>query len=221
MSDMAYIVRDLQRRLANMIKRGRVHSVDFTMSPPRVRVEYDRQAVTGWLPWIGGRASSSKTEWEPLDVGEQVIILSESGDLSAGVVMPSIPDGQSPVPSTSPDEHVSRYEDGTTLTYHRKEHTLTVDVQGQLVVNTTGDMTATVGGDLSATATKNISVIASENITVTATGDITAKADGNILADGKKIKLNSGAGVVTGECICPLTGKGHADVSTVVYAGKA
>ncbi|WP_459782387.1 phage baseplate assembly protein V, partial [Photobacterium sp. R1] len=137
MSDMAYIVRDLQRRLANMIRRGRVHSVDFTMSPPRVRVEYGKQAVTGWLPWMGGRASSSKTQWEPLDIGEQVIILSESGDLSAGVVMPSIPDAQSPVPSTSPDEHVSRYEDGTTLTYHRKKHTLTVDVQGQLVVKAT------------------------------------------------------------------------------------
>ncbi|ENB2053111.1 phage baseplate assembly protein V, partial [Vibrio fluvialis] len=63
MSDLDFIVRDLQRRLANMIRRGKVHSVDFTQTPPRVRVDYGvnndngQPAITDWLPWISGRAS--------------------------------------------------------------------------------------------------------------------------------------------------------------------
>ncbi len=129
MKEFNYIVRDLQRRMANMIRRGRVHSVDFEQSPPRVKVEYEKGAVTGWLPWISGRESNKhRTDWEPLAIGEQVIILSESGELSAGVVLPSLPDATSPVPSTSPDEHVSRYEDGTEINYNRASHKLTITI---------------------------------------------------------------------------------------------
>ncbi|WP_273859588.1 phage baseplate assembly protein V [Photobacterium sp. GSS17] len=161
MSELNYIVRDLQRRMANMIRRGRVHSVDFTQLPPRVRVEYAKGAVTAWLPWVSGRASkSSRSDWEPLAVGEQVIILSESGELAAGVVIPSLADASSPVPSTSPDEHVSRYTDGTEIKYNRAEHKLTIslgsdgnaelncktfyinaDIQHDGNQTTTGDMT--------------------------------------------------------------------------------
>ncbi|MDN3611347.1 phage baseplate assembly protein V [Vibrio ostreicida] len=127
MTELLYIVRDLQRRIANMIKRGKVHSVDVSQSPPRVRVEYDQGAVTGWLPWVSGRASSQhRCDWEPLAVGEQVMILSESGELTAGVVIPAIADSASPVPSKSTDEHVSRYSDGTEIHYHRGAHKLTI-----------------------------------------------------------------------------------------------
>ncbi|MBY8066964.1 phage baseplate assembly protein V [Vibrio fluvialis] len=195
MNDLNFIVRDLQRRLANMIRRGKVHSVDFTQTPPRVRVDYgvnnatEQPAITDWLPWISGRASTSRVDWEPLSVGEQVLILSESGELSSGVVVPAIASANNAVPSTSPDEHVTRYNDGTTFTYNRKTHTLSIDVNG---------------GD----------------VVIHATGNIKAKADGHVLADGTTVKLNGGAGVVTGACICPLTGKPHADVSQVVFAGK-
>lgn len=213
MFEMDYIVRDMQRRMANMIKRGRVHSVDFSMEPPRVRVQYAEKAVTGWLPWSSGRASSKhRTDWEPLAIGEQVLIISESGDLALGVVFPSFPDATSPVPSTSPDEHVSRYEDGTTFTYNRKTHTLTPDIKGHMKLNITGNMTATVEG------TADIKVI--KTATVTSEADIKAEAKGDVIADGKQVKLNGGKGVVTGECVCHFTGKPHGDISVKVIAGK-
>ena len=195
MSNLDYIVRDLQRRMANMIRRGRIHGVDFSQTPPRVQVAYDNDlttgqpVVSGWLPWVNGRASSaSRVDWEPLAVGEQVLILSESGDLSAGVVVPSIADATNAVPEQSPDIHVSRYEDGTTLSYDRAGHILSVDVQGEMTLNVTGN--------------------------------VRLKADGDITADGSTIKLNQGDGVVTGACICPFTGNPHADISTLVFAGK-
>ncbi len=213
MSELNYIVRDLQRRMANMIRRGRVHSVDFSRSPPRVKVEYEKGAVTGWLPWVSGRASSDhRTDWEPLAIGEQVIILSESGELSAGVVLPSLPDASSPVPSTSPDEHVSRYEDGTTFIYNRKTHALTIDVQGDANLHTTGNLTATVEGQADIHVTNTA--------TVTSQADIKAEAQGDVIVNGKQVKLNGGTGVVTGECVCHFTGKPHGDISVKVIAGK-
>ncbi|MCR9529240.1 phage baseplate assembly protein V [Vibrio alginolyticus] len=191
MSDLPYIVRDLQRRMANMIRRGRVHSVDFEQSPPRVKVEYEKGAVTGWLPWISGRESNKhRTDWEPLAIGEQVIILSESGDLSAGVVLPSLPDATSPVPSTSPDEHVSRYEDGTTFTYNRKTHTLSIDVQGDAILHTTGNVTANIKGTADVTVAKDLTLKTNTNMVLDASGNIDIKAGGNVKVTGTRIDLN-------------------------------
>lgn len=215
MSDLDYIVRDLQRRMANMIRRGRVHSVDFEQSPPRVKVEYEKDAVTGWLPWISGRESSKhRTDWEPLAIGEQVIILSESGDLSAGVVIPSLPDASSPVPSTSPDEHVSRYEDGTTFTYNRKTHTLTIDVQGDVNFHATGNVTSHIEGNMSAQidgtadvtvakattvktdatlkveAVQDLSIKTGANMVLDASGNVDIKAGGNVKVTGSRVDLN-------------------------------
>lgn len=215
MSDLNYIVRDLQRRMANMIRRGRVHSMDFEQSPPRVKVEYEKDAVTGWLPWISGRESSKhRTDWEPLAIGEQVIILSESGDLSAGVVIPSLPDASSPVPSTSPDEHVSRYEDGTTFTYNRKTHTLTIDVQGDVNFHVTGNVTSHIEGNMSAQidgtadvivakattvktdatlkveAVQDLSIKTGANMVLDASGNVDIKAGGNVKVTGSRVDLN-------------------------------
>ncbi|HHY0435718.1 TPA: phage baseplate assembly protein V [Vibrio parahaemolyticus] len=185
--------------MANMIRRGRVHSVDFAQSPPRVKVEYEKGAVTGWLPWISGRASSThRTDWEPLAIGEQVIILSESGELSSGVVLPSLPDASSPVPSTSPDEHVIRYEDGTTFNYNRKTHTWTIDVQGDAVFHATGNVTAHIEGNMSAqidgkadvTVTGDINIKTSANLVLDASGNIDIKAGGNVKVTGSRVDLN-------------------------------
>ena len=154
MSDVEYVVRDLQRRLANMIKRGRIHSVDLSQVPPRVKVEYAQGVTTGWLVWVSGRASSdSRTDWEPPTVDEQVLILSESGELAAGVVVPAIHDSTNAVPSSSPDEHVTKYSDGTLLIYNRASHTLKIDVQGELNLHTTKDVTVKADGHIIADAT--------------------------------------------------------------------
>lgn len=191
MGDINYIIRDLQRRMANMIRRGRVHSVDFEQSPPRVKVEYEKGAVTGWLPWISGRESNKhRTDWEPLAIGEQVIILSESGELSSGVVLPSLPDATSPVPSTSPDEHVSRYEDGTMFTYNRKTHTLSIDVQGDMNLHATGNFSATIEGTADVTATKDLSIKTSANMVLEAAGNVDIKAGGNAKIIGTRIDWN-------------------------------
>lgn len=212
MSDSDYIIRDLQRRLANMIRRGKVHSVDFSQTPPRVRVEYAEGAVTGWLPFVGSRQSvDSKSTWEPLAVGEGVMIFSESGELSMGVVMPSVPDATNVPPSISPNEHVTKYSDGTMIKYDRAAGKLTVDVVSDVELIAANKVSVQCG---------SADVNASAGVSVSAGGDVSVSAGGDVLADGSSIKLNGGAGVVTGACICPFTGSPHSDKSSTVFAGK-
>lgn len=201
-SELDYVVRDLQRRIANMIRRGTIHSVDFDAVPPRVRVEYAKEVVSGWLPWVAGRTGHAAS-WEPIKVGESVLILSESGELSAGVVVPSISTIEMVLPDNKASTHVTRYEDGTTVTYDREAHKLTVDVVGPVHLE----------------ADEKISVQCKE-ATVNADQTIKVTAGSMITADGSQIKLNGGSGVVTGAHICMVTGKPHGDCSSTVTAGK-
>ncbi|HDI3289777.1 TPA: phage baseplate assembly protein V [Vibrio cholerae] len=214
MSDIDYIVRDLQQRMANMIRRGRVHSVDFSLEPPRVRVEYEPDVQTDWLPFISGRASQEKTEWEPLAIGEQVIIFSEGGSLSCGIVVPALHDSKNSVPSRSPDEHVTRYQDGTTFTYSRKTHTLSIDVQGDVNFHVTGNVTSYIEGNMSAQvdgtaditvekattvktdatlhveSAQDLSIKTSANMALEASGNVDIKAGGNVKVTGSRVDLN-------------------------------
>ncbi len=191
MNDLNYIVRDLQRRLSNMIKRGRVHSVDFSKTPPRVRVEYAKDAVTGWLPWVSGLASSKgRTDWNPLSVGEQVLIVSESGDLSAGVVIGSLLDSTNVPPSTSGSEHVTQFDDGTRLAYDREHHSLSIVVQGAVTISSTGNLNASVDGDATFTVKGAATVESQDSLTLNAAGDIGIEAKGNLTLKGTRIDIN-------------------------------
>lgn len=159
-----YILNDLQRRLTNLIRRGRVHSVDFSKMPPRVKVEYSQGAVTAWLPFVSLSAGLSCTTWNPLSIGEQVIILAESGDLNCGIVVPAIHCADNPPPSVDPNAHMIKFSDGTQVDYNRENNKLIISCVGDveitaksLIINaeikhtgnqsTSGNISA--GGDIS------------------------------------------------------------------------
>lgn len=65
-----------------------------------------------------------------------------------------------------------------------------------------------------------LTVEVSGDVDVNVKQDVKVKAGGNILCDASNIKLNGGAGVVTGAHICQISGKPHADCSSTVFAGK-
>ncbi|MFB9136718.1 phage baseplate assembly protein V [Vibrio olivae] len=191
MSELNYIVRDIQRRLSNMVKRGRVHSVDFSKTPPRVRVEYAENAVTGWLPWVSGLASvKGRTDWNPLSIGEQVLIVSESGDLSSGVVIGSLLDSTNTPPSHSEFEHMTQFDDGTSFSYNRKTHELKVDIKGALSLSTSGKLDISVEGDAYISSLGAVSVESKDSLSINSGGDIDIEAEGNLSLKGTRIDLN-------------------------------
>jgi phage baseplate assembly protein V len=94
---MSAEIGELQRRMANMFRVGKIAEVNRTTG--RVKVTF--QGVTSaWLPWMTSRAGAVK-DWNPPSVGEQVCVCSPSGELEAGFIMPgSINYDGNPAPDT-------------------------------------------------------------------------------------------------------------------------
>jgi phage baseplate assembly protein V len=77
---------DLQQRLANLIRVGKVHSVDLNTARLRVAFGKDGANVSGWIPWMTSRAGATR-EWNPPAVGEQVTMMNPSGQDNSGFAM--------------------------------------------------------------------------------------------------------------------------------------
>jgi hypothetical protein len=100
---------ELERRIRNVVRYGRVAEVDAAKGRVKVIDEEagggdGKSITTDWLPWaeIGG---AFKT-WTPPSVGQQVAVISPSGNLGQGLVLPNAFSDQFPPPSDQGDEHV-------------------------------------------------------------------------------------------------------------------
>ena len=132
---------DMARRLRNVVRAGTVDEVDLDAA--RMRVCYDRDdddapICTAWIPWIAARAGGDRTWWAP-DVGEQVVLLSPSGELTQAIALPALYQSAHPAPDDSPDAHVERYDDGALFTYDRSTHRYSVTLPDD------GEMLVTIG----------------------------------------------------------------------------
>ena len=130
---------DLERRVADMIRIGTISHTDYSdPAAPRVRVQYGEN-TTGWLPWAPKRAGRSRT-WEPLKVGEQVIIASPSGDLAQGVVFGSLNYNDRPAPANGAHETVTEWDGGIreSVDDDGNEYTLTVPAGGMIRLSVGG-----------------------------------------------------------------------------------
>ena len=165
---------ELARRLANVVRPGVVAEADYALA--RVRVQYGGPgAVTGWLPWLAGRSGGDREWWAP-EIGEQVLILAPSGELSNGIVLAAIYQTSRPAPASSSDVHLVRYSDGAEIEYDRAEHRLRAVLPEGGAAEITAPDGVTIIGDV--TVTGDVAVTGG----VTATEDI--EADGNVTADG-------------------------------------
>lgn len=102
---MSAEIGDLQRRLANILRVGKVVAVDRAAA--RCKVSF-QGVTTSWLPWSTGRAGAVR-DWSPPSVGEQVCVISPSGDIGAGFVLAG---GINTTANASPDtrENVHRLD---------------------------------------------------------------------------------------------------------------
>lgn len=123
---------ELERKLENILRPGTVAEVAGT----RCRVK-SGGLLTGWLPWFSQRAGED-CDWWPLEIGEQVMLLSPGGDPANGFVLAGLYSTARPAPGDNPDVRVTRYVDGTTVTYDRATHKLTANVQGDAEIVATG-----------------------------------------------------------------------------------
>lgn len=105
---------ELARRLANIVRLGTVAHID----PAQARIRVQSGALlTDWLPWLTHRAGTTRC-WSAPTVGEQVLLISPSGDTAQAVALPALYANDNPAPSASMPEHVIVYPDGAVISYN-------------------------------------------------------------------------------------------------------
>jgi phage baseplate assembly protein V len=155
---MSDISGDLQQRLANLVRRGVIHSLQQGKIP-KCRVDLG-ETVTAWLPLCQGFSGANRSDYNPCAPGDAVTVLSEAGDLNNGRVFPGWNTGGQPVPEGNDSEHITRYGDGTEVRYDREAHALTITIasggtwrikgEGTLDGNVKITQNLTVEGEVSA-----------------------------------------------------------------------
>lgn len=87
---------EIDRRLAQLLQFGTIAEVD----PGRamMRVALGGEAKTDWIPWIAGRAGDARFVSVP-SVGEQVLVMSPSGNPSQAVALPGLYSSESGAPA--------------------------------------------------------------------------------------------------------------------------
>jgi phage baseplate assembly protein V len=193
---MEYEISELQRRFENLIRIGRVSKIHEKCTHARVKMG---DLETSFLPISSARAYGDVESWS-LEVGEQVIVLCPSGELSNGIIISSLyqKDYQ-----PEPQGHIHKivYSDGTSIQYDKKEHALSISIPEN------GRISLSVNG----------------NVSLEAKGDVSVKTEGTASVQAKTVKLNTSEledfGVVTTGHICHFTGTPHGDGSKKVKAG--
>ena len=171
---------ELARRLSNVVRPGVVAEADYALA--RVRVQYGGPgAVTGWLPWLAARAGGDRSWWAP-EIGEQVLILAPSGELSNGIVLAGLYQSNRPAPAASSYRRLVHYSDGAEIEYDSKAHRLRAVLPEGGAAEITAPDGVTITGDVAITGDVTVTggLTATENID--ADGNVTA--DGNVEADG-------------------------------------
>jgi phage baseplate assembly protein V len=146
MTSTDFELTELHRRLANMIRLGKVLDTDYNGNIPRVKAAIGA-VETAWLPIITARAGQDRHTWL-LDVDEQVVVLSPSGELTQGVVLGSINQQQFPALTDSVDQHCIQYRDGAVINYNSAQHHLDVKLPSGATVNILAEGGLTISGDV-------------------------------------------------------------------------
>lgn len=144
LQELHYEITDLHRRVANLIRPGKVADADYAKARVRVRIG---DLVTAPLRWLTHRAGGDVTWWAP-EVGEQVLVLSPSGALAQGWVLPGGFGAAAPAPAASPDIHAVQYGDGFKIVHDRAARRTvldawdsqgTVEIRAKNIILKTGD----------------------------------------------------------------------------------
>lgn len=161
---MQFEITELNRRLANMVMIGRVIETDFSEDVPKVQIRIG-DLTTAWLPMLTQRAGND-VSWWPLEEGEQVLVLSPSGDPAQGVVLGSINQQSKPSISNTADVHRVEYADGAVVMYDRAAHHLEAVLPegGTVNIVATGGVTITGSVSITGDVTVEGSVSASDHV---------------------------------------------------------
>lgn len=85
--------RENDRRVGNIAQMGVIEQVNYA-SPPKARVRIG-ELLTGWMRMGTRRAGDAHESWG-YSVGEEVLVISCSGDFRTGAIVCALANGQNP-----------------------------------------------------------------------------------------------------------------------------
>lgn len=113
-------IAELSRLLENLVRLGTIAEVQH--APPRVKVQTGG-ILTTLLPWLALRAGADR-DWDPPTVGEQVILLSPSGQLTNGIAITGLFSDAIPANGDRAGLKRRTYADGAVVEYDSVAHHL-------------------------------------------------------------------------------------------------
>lgn len=161
----------LEAAMKKLTQIGVVVEADYNKA--RVRVQFDG-LKSAWLRWGVQRAGGDVSWWAP-EVGEQVLVMFPYGDESQGVIITTLYSDAVPAPDLSPDKHLVKYQDGTTVEYDRATHHMKVNCVGSIEINGATQLSVNFDGSITVTA-PNTTI----NTTQTHNGDVSINGDLNV-----------------------------------------
>ncbi|GAA0586938.1 phage baseplate assembly protein V [Halomonas salifodinae] len=127
-------ITELLRLIHNLIRTGTIAAVDHQAA--RVRVK-SGELLTDWLPWIEGRAGTTR-DWNPPTEGEQVVVFSPGGDPAAGVVLTGLFSDAHPAPTALPELCRRIFPDAALFEYDHKTSVLRIKLPGRIEIEAPG-----------------------------------------------------------------------------------
>lgn len=121
------MISNLESRLRTLAMAGSISHVKPGSSRVRVKL-LDR--VSAWMPLLMPAGKMLKVWWQP-EVGDQVLVISPSGNADCGFAIAGIYGGECGEPGTK-DTVVAEFKDGSRLEYNTAEHRLSVSVNGDV-----------------------------------------------------------------------------------------
>ncbi|MCF6764839.1 phage baseplate assembly protein V [Thiotrichales bacterium 19S3-7] len=179
---------ELERRLANLIRIGKIKSVDERHLRAKVVVG---KLESDWLKWLTQRAGDCQSLWSPSQ-DEQVLILSPCGELNNGIILPALFANNEPHKNTQ--LHSIYYKDGTQLSYDYKMHKLTVNCIGEVEIVAADKIIVNANAaqiKLKQLAINSPKISVNGNLSIT--GNINV-IEGDVIADGRSLKMHTHIG---------------------------
>ncbi|WP_442489387.1 phage baseplate assembly protein V [Halomonas litopenaei] len=127
-------IAELLRLIHNLIRTGTIAQVDHAAA--RVRVK-SGELLTGWLPWIEGRAGKTR-DWDPPTQGEQVIVFSPGGDPAGAVVLTGLFSDVHPAPADLATLCRRLFPDGGLFEYDHEASVLRIKLPGRIEIEAPG-----------------------------------------------------------------------------------
>lgn len=195
--DAAYNHAEHDRRIANALLVGTVDAVDLQAGTASVKIDDDW--TTASLPWIEHHASGRVRSWTPPMAGDQVTVLSPSGEPGQGLILRGLPSSANPLPSQAEAVTVlAQWSDGALDQYDAAAHARTISLPAG------GAVTIKIGDKPAITLIDGVATILADTVALGGAGGQPVARKG----DHVKIDSGSSAGlwpIVEGSAVVSAT----------------